>query len=451
MKRLLLMLLITCATAGIANAQLGKLKDLAKKAGNAAKEQVQKSRQAAEKVQDTKQTVEVKESLEAISEKVEKEVQGQVQKVANGLAEDEYIVENYNYYDDKSIGLKGDNLGMYAKARKTDWEDLQKYAFDPENWHPYTQYVEYNGLYYLNRWAKAIEAKDTEKMTGELSKRVTWCINQMLKMYQADSYAGLTKDEYQQLVDDYNKAADAFKAIIWAGEPEPENDILPKDRKTPEDFERYANNRFLIWNWCVDKAIEAKEAGKPLTQQFYLNQIIGIREVTLMWKYLKGDEKGFAEFDNRLINALKDTPQEFQDANKILTSAEALAKQAGYEEQWAKEAAEKRAKEQAEIEANTDDWPKSNMPELDAQILAIMKAKFPNKKIYRVSVMNNSWNVMMKGLVPERRVVQFWVEMDHESGRRIAEEHYVCQYYNGTYGKTQYQSQGTRYFWVRQN
>ena len=96
MKRLLLMLLITCATAGIANAQLGKLKDLAKKAGNAAKEQVQKSRQAAEKVQDTKQTVEVKESLEAISEKVEKEVQGQVQKVANGLAEDEYIVEHYN-------------------------------------------------------------------------------------------------------------------------------------------------------------------------------------------------------------------------------------------------------------------------------------------------------------------------------------------------------------------
>ena len=142
MKRLLLMLLITCATAGIANAQLGKLKDLAKKAGNAAKEQVQKSRQAAEKVQDTKQTVEVKESLEAISEKVEKEVQGQVQKVANGLAEDEYIVEHYNYYDDKSIGLKGDNLGMYAKARKTDWEDLQKYAFDPENWHPYTKYVE---------------------------------------------------------------------------------------------------------------------------------------------------------------------------------------------------------------------------------------------------------------------------------------------------------------------
>ena len=64
MKRLLLMLLITCATAGIANAQLGKLKDLAKKAGNAAKEQVQKNRQAAEKVQNTKQTVEVKESLE---------------------------------------------------------------------------------------------------------------------------------------------------------------------------------------------------------------------------------------------------------------------------------------------------------------------------------------------------------------------------------------------------
>ena len=91
------------------------------------------------------------------------------------------------------------------------------------------------------------------------------------------------------------------------------------------------------------------------------------------------------------------------------------------------------------------------MPELDAQILSIMKQKFPNRKIYRVSVMNNKWNVMMKGLVPERRVAQFWVEFDHKSGRRIAEEHYVCQYYNGnSYGKTQYQSQGTCTFCVRQ-
>lgn len=444
MKKLVVTLLIACLTAGIADAQLSELaRGLGKKVGKNVKEKVESK---AEKVGEQTE----KAAQEAV-EKVEKEAQTQVQKVSNGLAEDEYIVEHYNYYDDKSIGLKGDNLGMYAKARKTDWEDLQKYAFDPENWHPNTKYVEYNGLYYLNRWNKAIEAEDTEKMTGELSNRVTWCINQMLNMYKAKSYAGLTKEEYKQFVADYNKATKAFKAVIWAGQPEPENDLLPKERKTPEDFERYANNRFLIWNWCIDKAIEAKEAGKPITQQFYLNQVVGLREVAMMVKYLSGDEKGFAEFDSKLVNALKDTPQEFQNANKVLTPEECLAKQAALEEQWAKEEAEKRAKEQAEIEANTDDWPKSNMPELDAQILAIMKAKFPNKKIYRVSVMNNSWNVMMKGLVPERRVVQFWVEMDHESGRRIAEEHYVCQYYNGTYGNTQYQSQGSRYFWVRQN
>ena len=111
----------------------------------------------------------------------------------------------------------------------------------------------------------------------------------------------------------------------------------------------------------------------------------------------------------------------------------------------------KKAKEEAEIAANTQAWPKSNMPELHAQIMSILKAKFPGRKIYRVSVMNDHWNVMYKGLVPERRVVQYWMEYDHKSGRRIAEEHYVCQYYNGNgYGKTQYQGQGSRYFWVAQ-
>ena len=108
-------------------------------------------------------------------------------------------------------------------------------------------------------------------------------------------------------------------------------------------------------------------------------------------------------------------------------------------------------KEEAEIAANTQAWPKSNMPELHAQIMSILKAKFPGRKIYRVSVMNDHWNVMYKGLVPERRVVQYWMEYDHKSGRRIAEEHYVCQYYNGNgYGKMQYQGQGSRYFWVAQ-
>lgn len=164
-----------------------------------------------------------------------------------------------------------------------------------------------------------------------------------------------------------------------------------------------------------------------------------------------GDENGFAEFDKRLKNALKDTPKDFQKNNVVKTPKECRDLQAAREEQWAKEKAEKEAARLAEIEAKTEDWPKSNMPELDAQILKIVRAKFPDRKITRVSVMNNKWNVMMKGLVPERRVVQFWMEYYHkEAGRVIAEEHYVCQYYNGTYGKTQYQSQGARYFWVRQ-
>ena len=180
-------------------------------------------------------------------------------------------------------------------------------------------------------------------------------------------------------------------------------------------------------------------------------QLVGTREVALGLERVKGNEPEFVAYSNNLSALYAKTSSEFQKKNPFLTPEQAVAKQKGHEERWAKEAAERKAKEEAEIAANTQAWPKSNMPELHAQIMSILKAKFPGRKIYRVSVMNDHWNVMYKGLVPERRVVQYWMEYDHKSGRRIAEEHYVCQYYNGNgYGKMQYQGQGSRYFWVAQ-
>lgn len=51
----------------------------------------------------------------------------------------------------------------------------------------------------------------------------------------------------------------------------------------------------------------------------------------------------------------------------------------------------------------------------------------------------------------ERREVQLWVEYQHESGRKIAEEHYMAQYHNGSgYGKAKHSGGPNRYFWVRQ-
>ena len=427
MKRILVMLLIACLTVGVADAQFGKLKGLGKKIGNAAKEKVEK---------------EADKAKEDASSKAKSEAKKQVDKAKYDLEDYEKRTEN------GTIVFVGDDLGMYAKAEKTDWEDVQTIVYDPNEWVANTTVVEKNALYYLYRWKKACDEGDTEKMTGEIYPRVNWCVNQIAN-YNSNEKYGLSYIKFKQFGKEYNATVAKFKEIIWAGQPSVTKGY--KELKTQEDFDNYAKENFAIWNHVLDKADEAKAAGKPITQQFYLNTMVGQRESMLCWNYIKGDEKGFAEFDKRLKKALKDTPKDFQKNNVVRTPQECRDLQAAREEQWAKEKAEKEAARLAEIEAKTEDWPKSNMPELDAQILKIVRAKFPDRKITRVSVMNNSWNVMMKGLVPERRVVQFWMEYYHkEAGRVIAEEHYVCQYYNGKYGKTQYQSQGSRYFWVRQ-
>lgn len=427
MKRIFVMLLIACFTVGVADAQLSKLKGLGKKLEKAAKEKVEK---------------EADKAKEDASSKAKSEAKKQVDKAKYDLEDYEKRTEN------GTIVFVGDDLGMYANAEKTNWEDVQEIVYDPKEWVANTTVVEKNALYYLYRWKKACDEGDTEKMTGEIYPRVNWCVNQIAN-YNSNEKYGLSYIKFKQFGKEYNATVAKFKEIIWAGQPKVTKGY--KELKTQEDFDNYAKENFAIWNHVLDKADEAKAAGKPITQQFYLNTMVGQRESMLCWNYIKGDEKGFAEFDKRLKNALKDTPKEFQKNNVVRTPQECRDLQAAREEQWAKEKAEKEAARLAEIEAKTEDWPKSNMPELDAQILKIVRAKFPDRKITRVSVMNNSWNVMMKGLVPERRVVQFWMEYYHkEAGRVIAEEHYVCQYYNGKYGKTQYQSQGSRYFWVRQ-
>ena len=427
MKRIFVMLLIACFTVGVADAQLSKLKGLGKKLEKAAKEKVEK---------------EADKAKEDASSKAKSEAKKQVDKAKYDLEDYEKRTEN------GTIVFVGDDLGMYAKAEKTDWEDVQTIVYDPKEWVANTTVVEKNALYYLYRWKKACDEGDTEKMTGEIYPRVNWCVSQIAN-YNSNEKYGLSYIKFKQFGKEYNATVAKVKEIIWAGQPSVTKGY--KELKTQEDFDNYAKENFAIWNHVLDKADEAKAAGKPITQQFYLNTMVGQRESMLCWNYIKGDEKGFAEFDKRLKNALKDTPKEFQKNNVVRTPQECRDLQAAREEQWAKEEAEKEAARLAEIEAKTEDWPKSNMPELDAQILKIVRAKFPDRKITRVSVMNNSWNVMMKGLVPERRVVQFWMEYYHkEAGRVIAEEHYVCQYYNGKYGKTQYQSQGSRYFWVRQ-
>ena len=427
MKRIFVMLLVACFTVGVADAQLSKLKGLGKKLEKAAKEKVEK---------------EADKAKEDASSKAKSEAKKQVDKAKYDLEDYEKRTEN------GTIVFVGDDLGMYANAEKTNWEDVQEIVYDPKEWVANTTVVEKNALYYLYRWKKACDEGDTEKMTGEIYPRVNWCVNQIAN-YNSNEKYGLSYIKFKQFGKEYNATVAKFKEIIWAGQPKVTKGY--NDLKTQADFDNYAKENFAIWNHVLDKADEAKAAGKPITQQFYLNTMVGQRESMLCWNYIKGDEKGFAEFDKRLKNALKDTPKEFQKNNVVRTPQECRDLQAAREEQWAKEKAEKEAARLAEIEAKTEDWPKSNMPELDAQILKIVRAKFPDRKITRVSVMNNSWNVMMKGLVPERRVVQFWMEYYHkEAGRVIAEEHYVCQYYNGKYGKTQYQSQGARYFWVRQ-
>jgi hypothetical protein len=272
MKKIFATLLIAFCTVGMANAQFSKLKGMAKKAKQAV-EQVDKSKEA------------IKESKGTQTE-VAAPVETQVKK--NSL-------ESYEKKTDNgTIVFVGDDLGMYAKAEKTDWEDVQEIVYDPNEWVANTTVVEKNALYYLYRWKKACDEGDTEKMTGEIYPRVNWCVNQIAN-YNSNEKYGLSYIKFKQFGKDYNATVAKFKEIIWAGQPSVTKGY--KELKTQEDFDNYAKENFAIWNHVMDKADEAKAAGKPITQQFYLNTMVGQRETMLCWNYIKGDEKGFAEFD----------------------------------------------------------------------------------------------------------------------------------------------------------
>ena len=158
MKRIFVMLLIACFTVGVADAQLSKLKGLGKKLEKAAKEKVEK---------------EADKAKEDASSKAKSEAKKQVDKAKYDLEDYEKRTEN------GTIVFVGDDLGMYAKAEKTDWEEVQTIVYDPKEWVANTTVVEKNALYYLYRWKKACDEGDTEKMTGEIYPRVNWCVNQI--------------------------------------------------------------------------------------------------------------------------------------------------------------------------------------------------------------------------------------------------------------------------------
>ena len=297
MKKTILMLLVLCCTAGIANAQFGglgkKLKEKAKTAVTQKKNEVQ-----AEAKQELKQKAnQAASNLEPYEQKM----------------------------DDGSIAFKGDDLGMYKEARKTDWEDLQsRCAYNPKVWNPNTELVERNTLYYLYKWKKACEEGNTEKMVDEAFNRLNWCITQVKNINQDNNYKIKVLD-FKQFAADYDKSLDTFYKVMWDGSPKIEKSY--KQLKTQADFDTYTKENLARWNWVLDKVDEAKSANKPQTMQFYLNYMVSQREVMLSWKYLKGNENGFAEFDERLKKLLAETPKSFQENNKVLTVEECLAKQ----------------------------------------------------------------------------------------------------------------------------
>ena len=485
MKKYLVALLIAVLTVGAADAQFGKLtKGLGKKIENAVKKETvkakeeakQKSQQEAarKRGQDAldklRQEQEAKKaayqsssSSSSSSSSTQQEAKAQ-QKPEDVLQDYEFVIDSYGTFDHQAVAFKGGRydpdaqppygeyeLGIYRFARKIKYWDecLKNGYYDPENFTAYRNFNVDNGLYYVYRLRKAAEQGDTEIMTGYFLTRATWCINNLQGMLADGRYEQGKKEIIEQLLTDYNALLEKYDELIWAGKPE--NPMSPKDCTTPEKKVEYTQHAIKVWDWCLDKADAALAENKLNTAEFYIGQALGYRYTNIAWGYATGEEPGFAEFDARMGNLYAGTSSEFQKENKFLTVAEAQAAHKADVERWAREAAEKKAREEAEIEANTRDWPESNMPELHSQALAAIKAKYPNKKIYRISIANDHWENMYKGLHLDRREVLVWVETDHpESGRRIAEEHYVAQYYSGGFGKTQHSGFGHRFFYVRQ-
>lgn len=475
MKKYLLALLIAVLTVGVADAQFS-LKGLGKKVKDAVKKETVKkadeeklksqqnaAKQRAQEVFD--KLNKEKEAKQASYQQYKDEESAQPKKQDSEVLEDyEFIIDSYGTFDDKAIAFKGGRYdrdakepygeaeyGIYRFARKIKYWDecLKNGYYDPENYTPYRNFNLDNGLYYVYRLKKAADVGDTETLTGEFLTRATWCINNLQQMLPNGDYEHGKKEIIEQLLADYNTLVEKYEVLLWAGKPS--NPLSPKDRTTPEKKIEYAQNAMKTWSWCLDKAEESLAANKPITAEFYIGQCIGYRYANIAWGYATGEEPGFAEFDARLGKLYAKTSNEFQEKNKFLTVAEAQAAHKADQERWAKEAAEKKAKEEAEIAANTQDWPASNMPSLNSAALKVMKATFPSRKVLRVSIQQDHWQVDYKGIYPHRRYVAVWVEFAHESGRTIAEEHFFGQYYNGSsWGGNKYMEViSNRYFWVR--
>lgn len=430
MKRILLFVMALCLSSAISYAQFGKL---GKKLGGKAKSALTKKAQDA--------TKKVEEAVKP--ESVSKELEEKVEQAAGVLEPYETHVSVHNNPEyDGAIGFKNpETLGIYKDACKTNWDYLTKYrSYDPENWRP-SNLLEQNTLYYMYREKKAVEENDLEKMTGEIYTRLMWCLTQLAKFNDAGQLQIIKYNDF--IKNEYNPWVKAFKEQVYNGAPS-----VSVDFKDEAKRDQYYTELYNSWNWYVDKASTAG----PNLKAFYLNQVMGTRDLCILLKRVQGAPEKLQEFDQKLLTVYNTMPDEFKQKTPYLTEEQLVERQNKREEQWAKEKAEKQAKEEERLAAMTKPFPKSNMPELDAECLRIFKAKFPDQDVKRVAIENADWHIQRKNGVIELRLVRVWVDKLGSDGKRYMSDYSVCQYYQGggKYGKTQYHGVGLTTYLIKQ-
>ena len=430
MKRFLLLVMTLCMSSAISYAQFG---NLGKKLGNKAKSAVTKKVQDATKK--AEETAKPETLVQGIEEKAEQ---------ATGILEpyEKHVSVHNNTEYDGAIGFKdAENLGIYKDACKTNWEYLTTYrGYDPENWRP-SNLLEQNTLYYMYREKKAIEENDLEKMTGEIYTRLMWCLTQLANFNGANQLQIIKYNDF--IKNEYNPWVKAFKEQVYNGAPS-----VTVDFKDETKRDQYYTELYNSWNWYVDKASTAG----PNLKAFYLTQVMGTRDVCILLNRVQGAPEKLKEFDQKLLAVYNTMPEEFKQKTPYLTEEQLVERQKKREEQWAKEDAEKKAKEEERLAAMTKPFPKSNMPELDAVCLKIFKEKFPDQDVKRVAIENADWHIQKKNGVIELRLVRVWVDKKGKDGKRYMSDYSVCQYYQGggKYGKTQYHGIGLNSFFIKE-
>ena len=283
--------------------------------------------------------------------------------------------------------------------------------------------------YWADLDEKAINKKDLEWLCGDNGKQTT----NMVVAMSNHSNASVYKDEIAAVKKHFNDLWEAHKKVKYEGKP------------TSKIADNNIHAEHLAW--YVDKA---KKSG-PTARAYYTVEACLMRFLNITKDGFSDDSpvaEQLAEMKklwNDLDEGLK---AKNSDVNPYNTRDDIIALKEQGKKEMEREAAERKAKRQAEIDANTKtakELTGSMNAQWNAKVFKLAKERVPD--CTKVIVYSNAWDVKRQGSTILRRCIYAWVVKPDGT----ATDYGFCEDYQGggKYGSLRNYSIGMRHVFVK--